>query len=240
MQQSLHNVKVILNRIDCQVAEKEREVRLLEVYNKIDAKSTAYVRGKKFKKSDLLSSNRKLRYESVISWKSARGKTVDVIAIILSDVIIFLQENNHKYYFVNLDNKVREAQLDLIVNILFYLQSGVIPLQKLLVREKAGQLSKGIYLISSNPSEPEMYELVCMSAKDLKNWIEQVREAVETCPDEDEGIPSEYEAERKLEEARKAKTREILNTMYDKDMAFAKICEDKMRAFAEMMVRKLN
>lgn len=67
--QALIAVREILNQIDAQVAEKELEIRLLEIYNKIDAKSNAYFRERKFKKSDLLSSNRKLRHEGVISWK---------------------------------------------------------------------------------------------------------------------------------------------------------------------------
>ena len=46
--------------VNAQVAEKQKEARLLEIYNKIDAKSTAFYKGKKFKKSDLLSGNRRL------------------------------------------------------------------------------------------------------------------------------------------------------------------------------------
>jgi len=111
----------------------------------------------------------------------------------------------------------------------------VINLQKLLVREIAGQFSKGVYLISSNPYEPEMYELLFSTAKDQKIWIDQIRYAVENCPDEDEGVLNDCE-EKKVEEARKAKIRELLNAMYEKDAIMAKICEDKMKIFAEMMV----
>lgn len=63
-------------------------------------------------------------------------------------------------------------------------QSGILSLQKLLVREKAGQDNRGIYLISSNPMEPEMYELSCSSSKDKKLWIENIRYAIENYPDE--------------------------------------------------------
>lgn len=106
MRDALRHIKDVINRVDAQVAEKEKEIRLLEIYNKIDAKSTTLYRGKKFRKSDLLSNNRKLRHEANISWKSARGKIIDVVAVVLSDVIILLQENNQKYHFCSLDNKV--------------------------------------------------------------------------------------------------------------------------------------
>jgi A-kinase anchor protein 18 len=56
------NFQEILVEVDAQVAEKERENRKVEIYNKLDAKSFTNFRGqKKFKKSDILSANRKYR-----------------------------------------------------------------------------------------------------------------------------------------------------------------------------------
>lgn len=57
----------ILTEVDSRVAEKEKEDRKLEIYHKIDAKSFTMYRGNKFKKSDILSNNRKLRYDGVFS-----------------------------------------------------------------------------------------------------------------------------------------------------------------------------
>lgn len=51
----------ILVEVDSQVAEKEKEDRKLEIYNRMEAKSFTNFRGRKFKKSDLLSENRRLR-----------------------------------------------------------------------------------------------------------------------------------------------------------------------------------
>lgn len=51
----------ILVNINAQVAEKEREIRLLEIYHKIDAKSSAMFNDQKFKKSDFFSRSRKLK-----------------------------------------------------------------------------------------------------------------------------------------------------------------------------------
>ena len=48
-----------------QVAEKERGQRLLEIYNRMDARSHVTNEGKKFKKSDILLENRKLLFEGV-------------------------------------------------------------------------------------------------------------------------------------------------------------------------------
>ena len=59
-----------------------------------------------FQKSDVLANNRRLLYEGVIGWKNARGKSVDVLAVLMNDVLFFLQENNQKYSFFSHDNKV--------------------------------------------------------------------------------------------------------------------------------------
>lgn len=59
-------VKEILVEVDAQVAEKEKEDRKLEIYNRIDAKSFTWHRSHKFKKSDILADSRKLRYVGLI------------------------------------------------------------------------------------------------------------------------------------------------------------------------------
>ena len=45
---------IMMKRIVVQVAEKERAQRLLEIYNRMDARSHVVHEGKKFKKSDIL------------------------------------------------------------------------------------------------------------------------------------------------------------------------------------------
>ena len=50
----------ILVEVDLRVAEKEKEDRKLDLYNRIDPKSYTMYRGNKFEKSDLLNNNRKL------------------------------------------------------------------------------------------------------------------------------------------------------------------------------------
>lgn len=63
-------------------------------------------------------------------------------------------------------------------------QPSVISLHKLLVRERAGQDARALYLISSNPEEPEMFEFICVSPKDKAFWLDAIRKAIETCPAE--------------------------------------------------------
>lgn len=63
------------------------------------------------------------------------------------------------------------------------LQSCVIPLHNLLVREKRdAKDSLGIYMISQNRVTPEMYELVCQSKNEREDWIRILQEAIRACP----------------------------------------------------------
>jgi hypothetical protein len=86
------------------------------------------------------------------------------------------------------------------------LQVCVLPISKLLVREKAGSNdNNGFYLIS-NPSDPDMYELICQNPKDRKVWIESIRDAIETCPTGDEDAVDEG---TRLRDARLARIKQI-------------------------------
>ncbi|XP_023704810.1 rho guanine nucleotide exchange factor 18 isoform X4 [Cryptotermes secundus] len=205
-------VKEILVEVDTQVAEKEKEDRKLEIYNRIEAKSFTVHRGQKFKKSDILSKNRRLRFEGVAMLMQGRGKMQLVLVIVLSDVLFFLLENNHKYSFFTPDNK-----------------AGVVSLQKLLVREKAGQESRGIYLISSNPADPEMFELKVHKPKDKQMWIRAIRSAVQTCQeDDDDAVVLSSEERQKVLEAKQSQIRQIVGVLRQKDVEQALILEEKM------------
>ncbi len=107
LEKALTLIKSICKEVDYQVEEYEKWQRLLEIYNKVEARSSGTLKsGKKFKKSDLLSNNRKLRHEGELLWKSARGRLTEIHVVLLTDVLIFLQENNQKFTFASQDNKV--------------------------------------------------------------------------------------------------------------------------------------
>ena len=116
----------ILKDVNAKVAEKEREQRFLDIYKAIDAKSSVVYNGKKFKKSDVLQANRKLMFEGlgVLQLQPRHNRSVQVVVVVLSDILFFLQENNGKYYFVALENR-----------------PSVVPAHTLLARERYVQCS---------------------------------------------------------------------------------------------------
>ncbi|XP_044744401.1 rho guanine nucleotide exchange factor 18 isoform X3 [Coccinella septempunctata] len=222
LQKSLALVKEILVEVNAQVAEKEQEDRKLEIYNRIDAKSYTIHRGHKFKKSDILQGNRSLKFEGVAMLMQGRGKMQLVLVIVLSDVLFFLQENSHKYTFFTPDNK-------------YPFQAGVVSLQKLLVREKAGQDSRGIYLISSNPAEPEMFELKIHKPKDKQTWIQAIRKAVQTCPEDDEEELALSSDEKLVLLHKQNQIKHIVGLLRQKDVEQALLLEEKMSLQLRLM-----
>lgn len=106
--------------------------------------------------------NKIYRFEGLASLvKPPRHATktheIPVTVVVLTDCLLFLQETSQKYTFFAPDNKV-----------------GVLSLQKLLIREKAGE-SRSIYLISTDSLSPEMYELKVIQPKDKTEWIKTIR-----------------------------------------------------------------
>ncbi|XP_058836765.1 rho guanine nucleotide exchange factor 18 isoform X2 [Topomyia yanbarensis] len=221
LQKAMQLVKEILVDVDARVADKEKEDRQLEIFKRIDAKSYAIFKKDKFKKSDIISSSRKLKFEGVATLMQGRSKMQTVLVVVLSDCLFFLLENSHKYSFFTPENK-----------------AGVVSLQKLLIREKAGTESRGIYIISSNPAYPEMFELKVQSPKDKNVWIQSIRAAVIDCPS-DESETEDYmtaEQRQKLLDAKQANIREIISMgttelegkMRQKDFEQAILLEEKI------------
>uniref|UniRef100_A0A182WIZ1 DH domain-containing protein n=1 Tax=Anopheles minimus TaxID=112268 RepID=A0A182WIZ1_9DIPT len=221
LQKAMSLVKEILVDVDARVADKEKEDRQLEIFKRIDAKSCAIFKKDKFKKSDIISCNRKLRFEGVATLMQGRSKMQTVLVVVLSDCLFFLLENSHKYSFFTPENK-----------------AGVVSLQKLLIREKAGTESRGIYIISSNPAYPEMYELKVQNPKDKNVWIQSIRAAVIDCPS-DESETEDYmsiEQRQKIIDLKQANIREIISLgttelegkMRQKDFEQAILLEEKI------------
>ncbi|KAF9795974.1 hypothetical protein SFRURICE_010071 [Spodoptera frugiperda] len=228
LQRALCGVKEILVDVDNQVAAKEREDRKLEIYHRIDAKSFANFRGRKFKKSDILQGNRSLTFRAkvthcVATLMQGRSKMQTLLVIVLTDVLFFLHDNNNKYTFFTPDNK-----------------TGVVSLVKLLVREKAGAEGRGLYLICSGPTEPEMFELRVHRPKDIQTWIQAIRAVVQSCPEEVEEsevgatAPSAEERQRQLD-ARHENIRLITEALRAKDREHATLLEEKMALQMKMV-----
>ncbi|XP_063434226.1 rho guanine nucleotide exchange factor 28-like isoform X7 [Mytilus trossulus] len=222
LSKALQLSKELLQGIDEHVDAYELKRRLSEIYQKLDSKSFATYKNRKFKRSDIYANNRSLLYDGQVHMRSARGKHTEVICVVLTDLIFFLQDVNGRYNFHSQDDK-----------------SCVIPLFELLVREKCDTRdSRGIYLISHNKKNPEMYEIVCNTSTDRQKWISILQKAATNCPPDSAEVDEEdslREEQRRQTESRSAKVNEIIEQLHKKDYDIKQICDDKNRLMVELL-----
>uniref|UniRef100_A0A2K5HVV1 Rho guanine nucleotide exchange factor 18 n=1 Tax=Colobus angolensis palliatus TaxID=336983 RepID=A0A2K5HVV1_COLAP len=213
--QALNLIKDIISQVDAKVSEFEKGQRLREIAGKMDLKSSGKLKnGLTFRKEDML--QRQLHLEGMLCWKTTSGRLKDVLAVLLTDVLLLLQEKDQKYVFASVDSK-----------------PPVISLQKLIVREVANE-EKAMFLISASLQGPEMYEIYTSSKDDRNAWMAHIRRAVESCPDEEEGPFSLPEEERKVVEARATRLRDFQERLSVKDQLIAQSLLEKQQIYLEM------
>ncbi|XP_012664083.2 rho guanine nucleotide exchange factor 2 isoform X1 [Otolemur garnettii] len=197
-------VKELLSNVDQDVHELEKGARLQEIYNRMDPRAQTPVPGKgPFGREELL--RRKLIHDGCLLWKTATGRFKDVLMLLMTDVLVFLQEKDQKYIFPTLD------------------KPSVVSLQNLIVRDIANQ-EKGMFLISAAP--PEMYEVHTASRDDRSTWIRVIQRSVCVCPSREDFPLIETEDEAYL--------RRIKMELRQKDQALVELLQEKVGLFAEM------
>ncbi|XP_077955616.1 rho guanine nucleotide exchange factor 18a isoform X2 [Gasterosteus aculeatus] len=158
----------ILIKVNAKVSEYERAARLREIALRLEQKSQGRLKnGVLLRREDLIQGNRTLMHEGPLTWKSS-GRQKEIHAVLLSDMLLLLQEKDQKLVFAAVENK-----------------PPVISLQRLIVREVAHE-DKAMYLISEcNTSMPEMYEIHTRSREECISWMARIRQAV-NCYSEEE------------------------------------------------------
>ncbi|XP_064014138.1 A-kinase anchor protein 13 isoform X2 [Pogoniulus pusillus] len=211
--QSLNLVKDVIAAVNSKVSNYEKKMRLGEIYSRTDSKSIMRMKsGQMFAREDLR--HRKLIRDGPVSLRSAAGRLKEVQAVLLSDMLVFLQEKDQKYVFASLDQK-----------------STVISLKKLIVREVAHE-EKGLFLISMGVKDPEMVEVRASSKEERNGWIQIIQDTMNTMSkDEDEGIPCESEFEKKVSDA---KVRGLKEQLQQKDKQILLLLEEKSKIFQDM------
>ncbi|XP_021234032.1 rho guanine nucleotide exchange factor 18 isoform X2 [Numida meleagris] len=213
--QALNLIKYTITHVDAIVNECEKGQRLKEIMHKMELKSSGKCKnGLFFRKDDM--GQRRLLLDGMLYWKAASGRLKDILAVLLNDVLLLLQEKDQKYMFASVDSK-----------------PPVISLQKLIVREVANE-EKAMFLISASLQGPEMYEIHTSSKEERNSWMAHIRRAVESCPDEEGGSFYEPEAERRLAEARAVKLREFQERLNTKDDLIVQSLTEKQQIYQEM------
>uniref|UniRef100_A0A3Q0R2V5 Rho guanine nucleotide exchange factor 28 n=1 Tax=Amphilophus citrinellus TaxID=61819 RepID=A0A3Q0R2V5_AMPCI len=209
----------VIAGVDLRVSEYERHQRLQEVINRMENRSAAKLKsGHTFRKQDMMGPGQVLKHQGVLLWKTATGRLKDVLALLLTDTLIFLQEKDQKYTFATVDQK-----------------PPVIALQKLIVREVANE-ERGMFLISASVAGPEMYEVHTSSKEERNTWMRLIREAVESCPEEEEEHASESDEEKRAAEARFQKIQKLQESLMSQDQQICSSLAEKLQIYAQLSV----
>ncbi|XP_054608337.1 rho guanine nucleotide exchange factor 18 isoform X2 [Nothobranchius furzeri] len=204
-------IKDTIVQVDTLVNLYEKNSRLRDIHNKMEPKALGKFKdGRVFRREDLAQGRRCLLHEGTVSWKAASGRLKDILAVLLSDVLLLIQEKDQRHVFATVDNK-----------------PSVISLQKLIVREVAHE-EKAMFLICASSNEPEMYEIHTTSKEERNTWMAQIRQAVESCPHSEERLFSEEE------EARASRLKEFQERLSQKDAVILQALTEKLQLFAEM------
>ncbi|XP_060719295.1 rho guanine nucleotide exchange factor 28 isoform X2 [Tachysurus vachellii] len=213
---ALSLVREMISAVDVRVSEREQSQRLSDVLGRMESKSLARLKsGAAFRKHDM-TNGRTLLHHGPLLWKTATGRLKDVLALLLTDLLVFLQEKDQKYIFAAVDQKCP-----------------VISLQKLIVREVANE-ERGMFLISASSSGPEMYEVHAASKDERNTWMRLIREAVVICHEKEEDTASESEEERRAAEAKNQKIQKLQESLYSHDQLICSSLEEKLHIYAEL------
>ncbi|XP_063745546.1 rho guanine nucleotide exchange factor 28 isoform X1 [Eleginops maclovinus] len=217
LSRALVQIREVIAAVNLSVSEYEQHQRLQEVWNRMENRSTAKLKnGHTFRKQDMMKPGQMLKHQGLLLWKTATGRLKDVLALLLTDTLIFLQDKDQKYAFATVDQK-----------------PPVIALQKLIVREVANE-ERGMFLISASAAGPEMYEVHTSSKEERNTWMRLIREAVESCPEEEEEYTSESEEEKRAAEARIQKIHKLQESLLSQDQRICGSLEEKLQVYAAL------
>ncbi|XP_046732205.1 rho guanine nucleotide exchange factor 2 isoform X2 [Silurus meridionalis] len=208
LSQALVLIRELLSSVDQQVQELELTQKLQEIRARLDPRAETEVRGGGvFRGGELL--RRRLLHEGTLLLKPAQGSRLkDVQVLLMTDILVFVQEKDQKYFFPCLD------------------KPSVLSLQNLIVRDIANQ-ERGMFLISDS-TPPEMYELHASSKDDRNNWMKIIQQAVSRCPSREDFPLIETEDKALLRRLRadiQQKDREVLELLQERVTLFSDLAE---------------
>ncbi|XP_036372183.1 rho guanine nucleotide exchange factor 1a isoform X2 [Megalops cyprinoides] len=207
LSEALVLIRDLLSSVDQQVLELERTQRLQEIRARLDPRAEAEVRGGGvFRGGELM--RRRLMHEGTLLWKTGGSRLKDVQVLLMTDILVFLQEKDQKFIFPCLD------------------KSPVLSLKNLIVRDIANQ-ERGMFLISDS-TPPEMYEVHAASRDDRNTWMRLIQQTVSSCPSREDFPLIETEDKALLRRLRadiQQKDREVLELLQERVTLFSDLAE---------------
>ncbi|MEQ2240524.1 hypothetical protein ILYODFUR_015941 [Ilyodon furcidens] len=205
LENALELIKHTISQVNTQVSEYDKIARVREIYYRLEPKTSIRLMDDQwFRREDLIQGNKTLLYEGALTWRFS-GKQKAIQAVLLSDMLLLLQEKDQKLVLAAMDNK-----------------PPVIFLQRVIVREVAHE-EKGMYIICASTSGlAEMYELHTGSKDECQTWTNLIREAVDCYRDNE------------MHSEMRAKLQYFQDLLQQKDNQIKQSLEEKQHIFATL------
>ncbi|XP_041095010.1 rho guanine nucleotide exchange factor 2-like isoform X1 [Polyodon spathula] len=214
LKEALVLIRELLSSVDQEVHDLERTQRLQEIYSRLDPRAETSVQGNQaetmglgsgaFRSGEIM--RRRLMHEGPLLWKTG-SRFKDVQVLLMTDILVFLQEKDQKYTFPILD------------------KPPVVSLKNLIVRDIANQ-ERGMFLICDS-TPPVMYEIHAASREDRNTWMKLIKQTVSSCP-----CPEEFPL---IETEDEALLRKLRGAIQQKDRELVELLEERVSLFSEVL-----
>ncbi|KAK0138478.1 Rho guanine nucleotide exchange factor 18 [Merluccius polli] len=212
LEQALALIRNSIFQVDTAVSKYEKLTRLRDIAQRLEPKSQGRLKeGHQFSREDLQDASRTLLHDAAVTLKTSSSRHKDIHAVLLTDVLLLLQEKDQKFVFSTVDNK-----------------PPVISLQRLIVREVAHDDKAMFLLCDSFNGKPEMYEIRTGSNAERNTWMALIRQAVESCPEGQVMVKGQEEEQ----EARAAKLMRFQEHLARRDKLIEQNLNEKLQIFA--------
>ncbi|XP_065672790.1 A-kinase anchor protein 13 isoform X2 [Hydra vulgaris] len=216
---ALNLSKEFLVAVDESVNAYEQQ-KVLEVLRKsVDKRSVVEIKkmdgGKStFYANKLFTRRSRLMYDKKCVLRG-KSKNYDTRMVVLADKLIFLTDNGGKLQLLSIDNR-----------------PPCLSLKSLMVREVATD-NKALFLVSNGEHGAQMYEVVCDSYKDKKEFMPKLQSYIKNCPDEGDNTTDEEEI-KKEEAERMEKLLEYIEQLQSADEKINKIFSEKNKFLSNL------
>ncbi|XP_049334972.1 rho guanine nucleotide exchange factor 28 [Astyanax mexicanus] len=202
---ALEALRVVLGGVERRVSDAQHAQKLHDILTRLDPKSfTRLKSGEIYTKHSLTHTSHSLTHSATLTCRTTSGRLRDVLALLFTDVLVFLQEKEQKLTFAALEQK-----------------PAVVPLKGLIWREIANQ-ERGLFLISSDWSAgPEMYEIHTHSREERNTWITLLQHSTHRLMDGVDELKSNEEKKAK-------KIQKLQEAVWSLDLQVCAALEEKL------------
>ncbi|XP_028832399.1 rho guanine nucleotide exchange factor 28 [Denticeps clupeoides] len=210
VRRALSGLRSVLAGVERGVSERQRAQKLAEILHRLDSRSCTRTKsGETFSKQELLDTHppRTLTHSGPLTCRTSSGRLREVLGVLMTDVLVFLQEKEQKFTFAALEQK-----------------ASLVFLQRLIVREVANE-ERGLFLITESSVGPEMYEIHTGTREERNTWLTHLTKAAHS-------LSEEHKQAKTDKELTVQKLQNIQECLLSLDMQVCVVLEEKLRVCA--------